>query len=135
MTDVRRTAMTQIIRHSIASDLLWKRKVRHRYNAVATLYTPNVQCIWNYKERRGNAIVSKAYVAVRLKRHGNATTWITYLAVTLHDRLVREGSKGRSDFLNSVLRKKSLFFEAASIRHRFAIQTSHARRKNERNAT
>ena len=80
MANVRLTAMTKIIQHSIVSDPLMIIKVRHRY-AVTKLYTPNVRRILNYKECHGNATASNAYVAVTLhhrlallERHGNATT-------------------------------------------------------------
>ena len=72
---------------------------------VTTLYTPNVRRIWNYKERDGNATASEAYIAVtlhnrlvRLKRHGNDTTSKAYVFVMLHDPLVREYLQRSGDF-------------------------------------
>ena len=55
----------------------------------------------------------------RKKRHGNVTTSKASVADTLHDILVRKGSKGCDDFLN--------MFVAASIRHIYVTRTPYER--------
>ena len=61
------------IRHSIASDTLWIRKVRHRY-AVSTLHTPHVRDRLIYH-------VAVAYQAIKLRSY--------YVHAALHTFLRR----------------------------------------------
>ena len=42
------TPMVKIIRHSIAADTLWVRKVRYRY-VVASLHTPHIRDRYSYR--------------------------------------------------------------------------------------
>ena len=97
------TPIIKLIRHSIESDSLWIRKERHTCRcALTTLYTPNGRCICNYKARHS----IETYVAVtctlhdrlvRLDHHEYGTASKAYVAVTLYDRLDREGSQKRGD--------------------------------------
>ena len=68
----------------------------------------NVRCIPNRNERHGNVTASKASVAD-----------------TLHDRLVRKGSKGCDDFFHMFKKSPHVrsSFESPYIRHAYAVRT------------
>ena len=96
-----------------------------RYNAVRTVYLELQKTLRQHRA---------AYVAVTLhdclvclERHGNATATKAYVAVTLDDRLIREGWQRFSDSFKQLKKQSPYFrssFDSSYIRQTYVISNA-----------
>ena len=94
------------------------RYIRHTYAVRSKV---GLYCSYTFTNRRANV----RRISIRKERHTYVTASKASVAVTLHDRLIREGSQRRGDFFNMFKKSPHVIssFDSPYIRHTYAVRT------------